>query len=74
MIVCRSFVLTLIVGVLIAPLATEAQQQAGKVARIGYLSSGTATENARLHKAFTDGLRDYGGSKERISPSNTDGT
>ena len=60
MIVCRSFVLTLIVGVLIAPLATEAQQQAGKVARIGYLSSGTATENARLHKAFTDGLRDYG--------------
>ena len=47
-------------GLLAAPLAAEAQAPPGKVARIGYLSSGTATENARLHKAFTDGLRDYG--------------
>jgi ABC-type uncharacterized transport system substrate-binding protein len=35
-------------------------QQAGKVARIGYLSFGTATTNAALRKAFTDGLRDHG--------------
>jgi putative tryptophan/tyrosine transport system substrate-binding protein len=32
----------------------------GKIARIGYLSSGTATANAALRKAFTDGLRDHG--------------
>jgi putative ABC transport system substrate-binding protein len=52
-------VLAVILALLVAPLAVEAQQ-AGKVARIGYLSSGTATANARLHKAFTDGLRDHG--------------
>jgi putative ABC transport system substrate-binding protein len=42
-----------------APHSAEAQQ-AGKVARIGYLSSGTATANAGLRKAFTDRLRDHG--------------
>ena len=55
----RTFLGTLTGGLLAAPLAAEAQAPE-KVARIGYLSSGTATENARLHKAFTDGLRDYG--------------
>ncbi len=55
----RKFIGTVTGGLLAAPLAGEAQAP-GKVARIGYLSSGTATENARLHKAFTDGLRDYG--------------
>jgi ABC-type uncharacterized transport system substrate-binding protein len=43
----------------LAPLGAEAQQ-AEKTARIGYLSSGTATANAGLRKAFTDGLRDHG--------------
>jgi len=41
------------------PLATQAQES-GKIYRIGYLSSGTATSNAGLRKAFTDGLRDHG--------------
>jgi len=44
---------------LLAPRVAETQQ-AGKVARIGYLSSGTAIENARLHKAFINGLGDHG--------------
>jgi hypothetical protein len=43
----------------LAPVATEAQES-GKIYRIGYLSSGTATVNAGLRKAFTDGLRDHG--------------
>src|SRR5262249_29643643 len=41
------------------PLATQAQES-GKMYRIGYLSSGTATANAGQRKAFTDGLRDHG--------------
>jgi putative ABC transport system substrate-binding protein len=41
------------------PIAADAQQ-AEKVARIGYLSSGTPAANVGLRKAFTDGLRDRG--------------
>jgi len=52
-------VVLLSLGLLAAPLAAEAQQ-AGKVPRIGYLSSGTPTANARVSKAFTDGLREHG--------------
>ena len=37
-------------SILVAAIAAEAQQ-AGKVARIGYLSPGTATANAGLRKA-----------------------
>jgi len=55
----RRIALVVVLTLLTSPLAGGAQQ-AAKVARIGYLSSGTATENARLHTAFTDGLRDYG--------------
>ncbi len=55
----RAFIATLAGGLLAAPLAAEAQQ-AGKVARIGYLALGTATGNAGYRKAFTDGLRDHG--------------
>ena len=36
-----------------------AAQPAGKVARIGYLSSGTSPASAGVTKAFTDGLRDH---------------
>jgi putative tryptophan/tyrosine transport system substrate-binding protein len=50
---------TLALGLLVAPLAAAAAP-AGKVARIGYLSPGTATANAGLRKAFTDGLRHHG--------------
>jgi len=46
-------------GLAFAPLAIEAQES-GKIYRIGYLSSGTATANAGLRQAFADGLRDHG--------------
>ena len=55
----RAFIGTLTGGLLAAPFAAEAQQ-AGKVARLGYLSYGTATTNAGLRKAFIEGLRDHG--------------
>jgi len=51
-------------AVLAAPPAAAAQQ-AGKVARIGYLSPGTATVNAGLRKAFTDGLRNHDWAEDR---------
>jgi putative ABC transport system substrate-binding protein len=55
----RTFLRTCGVSLLAASLAAEAPP-AGKVARIGYLSPGTATANAGLRKAFTDGLRNHG--------------
>ena len=55
----RRFLLTALAGAVVAPRAVEAQP-AGKVAQVGYLSLGTATTNAELRKAFTDGLRDHG--------------
>jgi putative ABC transport system substrate-binding protein len=47
------------ISALAIPLAAEAQP-AGKVARIGYLSTGTETGNAALRKAFVEGLREHG--------------
>ena len=55
----RTFIGVVAGGLLVSPVASEAQQ-AGKVARIGYLSLGTATTNAGLLKAFLDGLREHG--------------
>ena len=55
----RTFLSTFGVNLLAASLAVEAQQ-AGQVARIGYLSPGTATANAGLRQAFIDGLRHHG--------------
>jgi putative ABC transport system substrate-binding protein len=52
-------IVALALSIFVAPLAADAQP-AGKVARIGYLSPGTATANAGLRKAFTDGLRHHG--------------
>jgi len=46
-------------SLLVASIAAKAQR-GGKVARIGYLSTGTPTANAALHNAFIDGLRDRG--------------
>jgi putative ABC transport system substrate-binding protein len=60
----RTFLSTFGVSLLVAPIAAESQQ-AGKVARIGYLSLGTATTNAGLRKAFTDGLREHGWIEEK---------
>jgi len=54
----RAFIGVIAGGLLTSP-AAEAQQ-AGKVARIGYLSLGTATTNAALLKAFLEGLREHG--------------
>jgi len=47
----------LVLALLTAPLVTEAQQQAGKVPRIGVLTSNPMT--AALQEAFRQDLRDY---------------
>ena len=54
----RVFLGTLAGGLLAAPLAAGAQT-AGKVPRIGYLSSGSAT-TSRLVEGFQQGLRELG--------------
>jgi putative ABC transport system substrate-binding protein len=57
----RRFLLTPLAGAFIAPLAVEAQQ-AGKVARVGFLYYGsrqTGTGGER-YAAFLDGMRDLG--------------
>jgi hypothetical protein len=51
----RTFIALLIGGLLAAPRASEAQP-AGKVYRIGYLSSGSASSNPRVIEAFRQGL------------------
>jgi putative ABC transport system substrate-binding protein len=55
----RAF-LTMVGGSMLAGPLPASGQQAGKATRIGYLAPGTATTNAGLRKAFTDGLRDHG--------------
>jgi putative ABC transport system substrate-binding protein len=54
----REFIGTLAGGLLVAPLAAEAQQ-AAKIARIGYLSLNLAG-NPHTREAFRQGLRDLG--------------
>jgi putative tryptophan/tyrosine transport system substrate-binding protein len=54
----RTFLSSMAVTALVAPLAAEAQQ-AATVARIGYLSSNLAA-NSHLREAFLGGLRDLG--------------
>ncbi|HUE87920.1 MAG TPA: ABC transporter substrate-binding protein [Vicinamibacterales bacterium] len=51
--------LSLTAALLAAPLAAEAQQP-GKVPRIGYLSSSSATSTSRFVDAFRQGLRELG--------------
>src|SRR5262245_11409988 len=55
----RRFLLTSLAGALAAPFGAEAQQQAEKVPRLGYLVTNLA---AALHmqQAFLQGLRDLG--------------
>jgi len=56
----REFIGTLAGGIVVSPLAAEAQQ-AAKVARIGYLTITDLTAATRhLHEAFRQGLRDLG--------------
>jgi len=55
----RTFLSTLTGGLLAAPLAAEAQQ-AGKVWRVGYLSSSSAERERARVAAFQQGLRELG--------------
>ena len=55
----RAFLGTLAGALFAAPLAARAQQ-AGKVHRIGYLSSGSATTAPHLLEVFREGLRELG--------------
>ena len=56
----RAFVNALSGGLLAAPLAAEAQQHPGKVARIGFLSPTLSTSVPHIVEAFRQGLRDLG--------------
>ena len=55
----RAFITMVGGGILAAPLAAKAQQ-AGKIYRIGYLSSGSSTAAPHLLEAFRQGLRELG--------------
>jgi putative ABC transport system substrate-binding protein len=55
----RQFV-TLLGGAVAWPLAAQAQQQSGKMPRIGFLGNSTATLEANLIGPFRDGLRALG--------------
>jgi ABC-type uncharacterized transport system substrate-binding protein len=55
----RTFVSSLVLTLLAAPLAAGAQQPA-QVPRIGLLSSFFPSDTARWHEAFRQGLRDLG--------------
>ena len=55
----KLFIATLILGILAAPRAADAQQ-AGKVPRIGLLSPFSPSATALWHEAFRQGLRDLG--------------
>ncbi len=57
----RAFLATLAGGLLAAPLVADAQQPAGKVYRLGYLSVGSGTSTyLRPVEAFRQGLRELG--------------
>ncbi len=55
----RVFLSVMAGGLFVAPVAAEVQQ-AGKVARIGYLLTATREQQAQLARAFEEGLRDLG--------------
>jgi|SRR5262245_4083000 len=50
---------TLALGILMAPLAIHAQPPA-KISRVGWLDDGMRADKASLHEAFLQGLRDLG--------------
>ena len=58
--ITRRKLLIALAGALAAPLASFAQQQAGKVHRIGYLAGGGAPAAVHLVEAFRQGLRELG--------------
>jgi putative ABC transport system substrate-binding protein len=48
------------VGLILAPLAGETQQQTEKVYRIGYLGNASASAQAKRVESLRAGLRDLG--------------
>jgi len=58
-------VLTLLLGVLLAPLSVTEAQQAKKVPRIGYLTGATADGQSARLEAFRQGLRELGYVEEK---------
>jgi putative tryptophan/tyrosine transport system substrate-binding protein len=56
----RAFISGITLGLLATPLAAEAQQQAGKVYRIGFLGNSTEALEANLVGPFREGLRQRG--------------
>jgi hypothetical protein len=50
----------LMVSWVLAPLVGEAQQQPGKVCRIGFLGSTSPTSHGSFVAAFQEGLREHG--------------
>jgi putative ABC transport system substrate-binding protein len=59
---CIGLLVTLALGLLVAPLAAVAAQPPAKVPRVGYLSPGSSADPARLRRfeAFRQGLRELG--------------
>jgi putative tryptophan/tyrosine transport system substrate-binding protein len=55
----REFI-ALVGGAIACPMGVRAQQQAGKVPRIGYLRGTSASDRPRLLDAFRQGLRELG--------------
>ena len=55
----RRIAIILALGILLAPLAADAQQ-AGKVPRVGWLGVGSAPATVHLVEAFRQGLRELG--------------
>jgi len=55
----RTFIGTLVGGLLAAPVAAEAQQT-GKLYRVGYLSAGSRESSEHLNQAFLRGLKELG--------------
>src|SRR5215813_6645236 len=55
-----AFSITLVLAVMFSPIPAEAQQQANKVPRIGYLLAANLATSPHLHEAFRRGLRDRG--------------
>ena len=56
----RTFVGTVVGGLLATPFATLAQQQSGKNPRIGFLGAASAAGYATRIEALRAGLRDLG--------------
>jgi len=57
--------IVLALSALLTPLVSEAQQQAGKVRRVGYLANLAQPSDARPPLALRDGLKALGYSEDK---------